>query len=299
MRIDDVLKDPRYGQTPLHHGMPKGHLPVRSYLAVPVISRFGQVLGGLFFVHPEPAVFTAHAERIALGIAALAAIAIDNAQLYEQAKKEIEARVRIETALRESEGRNRAILAQAIFGVAVTDLKGRFVEVNDAYCKITGYTEQELLATDFPAITHPEDQDNNMILIGQMLAGEIPGYTVERYVRKDGGDVWVRNAVSLIRGSEQRPANIVALSYDITDQKQAEDDLRQSHAELRLRAEELPRFNRVAVGRELRIIEIKKEVNELCQRQAEATRYPLEFEQEGKDTESGRDSKTVAEQDSR
>lgn len=105
--------------------------------------------------------------------------------------------------------------------------------------------------------------------------------------------------MSLIRGSEQRPANIVALRYDITDQKQAEDDLRQSHAELRLRAEELPRFNRVAVGRELRIIEIKKEVNELCQRQAEATRYPLEFEQEGKDTESGRDSKTVAEQDSR
>lgn len=220
--------------------------------------------------------------------------------LAAEATAELSERRKVENALRASEGRNRAILAQAIFGVAVTDLKGRFVEVNDAYCKITGYTEQELLAADFPAITHPEDRDNNMILIGQMLAGEIPGFTVEkRYVRKDGGDVWVRNAVSLIRDSEQGPANIVALSYDITDQKQAEDELRRSHAELRLRAEELTRFNRVAVGRELRIIEMKKEVNELCQRQGEATRYPLEFEQEGRDTESGRDSKTAAEQDSR
>jgi GAF domain-containing protein len=63
--------------------MPKGHLPVRSYLAIPVVSRSGKVIGGLFFGHSEPGVFSERAERILLGVAAQAAIAIDNARLYE------------------------------------------------------------------------------------------------------------------------------------------------------------------------------------------------------------------------
>jgi PAS domain S-box-containing protein len=83
VRSDDITRDPRYGQLGPHHGMPKDHLPVRSYLAVPVVSRTGQVLGGLFFGHPEPGIFTERAERLVAGIAAQAAIAIDNARLYE------------------------------------------------------------------------------------------------------------------------------------------------------------------------------------------------------------------------
>ena len=103
VRSDDILKDPRYGKNDTHFGMPKGHLPVRSYLAVPVISRSGEVLGGLFFGHPQSAVFTARDERLALGIAAHAAIAIDNARLYRAAQAEIATRTMTETALRKSE----------------------------------------------------------------------------------------------------------------------------------------------------------------------------------------------------
>ncbi len=66
-----------------HFGMPAGHLPVRSYLAVPVVSRSGEVIGGLFFGHPEVGVFSERAERLVVGVAAQAAIAIDNARLYE------------------------------------------------------------------------------------------------------------------------------------------------------------------------------------------------------------------------
>ena len=82
IRLDDVTADPRYGQWAPHHGKPAGHLPVRSYLAVPVISRSGDVFGGLFFGHPDVGVFTERSERLAEGIAAQAAIAIDNARLY-------------------------------------------------------------------------------------------------------------------------------------------------------------------------------------------------------------------------
>jgi len=81
-RSDDILTDARYGRNAPHYGMPLGHLPVRSYLAAPVVSRSGEVLGGLLFGHPEPCRFTERHERLLSGIAAQAAIAIDNARLF-------------------------------------------------------------------------------------------------------------------------------------------------------------------------------------------------------------------------
>jgi signal transduction histidine kinase/CheY-like chemotaxis protein len=87
VRIDDVKKDPRYGKKSPYYGMPKGHLAVTSYLAVPVISRSGEVLGGLFFGHSRPAAFSERHERIVEGLAGQAAIAIDNARLFDAAQK--------------------------------------------------------------------------------------------------------------------------------------------------------------------------------------------------------------------
>jgi PAS domain S-box-containing protein len=101
VRSDDITKDPRYGKSDTHHGMPKEHLPVVSYLAVPVVSRSGEVIGGLFFGHPEPARFTERHEHILVGGAAQSAISIDNARLFEAAEREIGERRRAEEALRE------------------------------------------------------------------------------------------------------------------------------------------------------------------------------------------------------
>jgi GAF domain-containing protein len=83
VRVADVLADPRYGHNLPYRGMPDGHLPVRSYLAVPVVLSDGEVAGGLFFGNPEPGLFSAQDERMVSGIAAQAAIAIENARLYE------------------------------------------------------------------------------------------------------------------------------------------------------------------------------------------------------------------------
>jgi signal transduction histidine kinase len=94
IRIADVREDERSGQNPPHFGMPLGHLPVVSYLAVPVKARAGEVLGGLFFGHPEPAIFDERAERFAVGLAAQAAVAVENARLYQQAQDELTARGR-------------------------------------------------------------------------------------------------------------------------------------------------------------------------------------------------------------
>ena len=87
IRIDDVHKDPRYGKNSPYYGMPPGHLPVTSYLAVPVILRSGEVLGGLFFGHPQAAIFSERDERIVEGLAAQSAVAMDNARLFETAQR--------------------------------------------------------------------------------------------------------------------------------------------------------------------------------------------------------------------
>ncbi len=99
IRSDDILADPRYGRNAPNQGMPKGHLPVRSYLAVPVISRSGEVLGGLFFGHEETGRFMPEHEQALLGIAGHAATAIDNARLFQKVELELAERRRAEAAL--------------------------------------------------------------------------------------------------------------------------------------------------------------------------------------------------------
>lgn len=100
VRIDNVKDDPRFGNNKPYYGLPKGHLPVVSYLAVSVISRSGEVIGGLFFGHEKEAVFSAKDERIVEGLAAQAAIAMDNARLFETAQRE---KKKAQTAASENE----------------------------------------------------------------------------------------------------------------------------------------------------------------------------------------------------
>jgi signal transduction histidine kinase len=87
VRLDDVTADPRYGHSAPHFGMPPGHLPVRSYLAVPVLSRTGKVYGGLLMGHKDAGVFTERHERLTVGLAAWAALALDNGYLYAEAQR--------------------------------------------------------------------------------------------------------------------------------------------------------------------------------------------------------------------
>ncbi|WP_421577300.1 ATP-binding protein [Shinella sp. M31] len=101
VRSDDITKDPRYGKNAPRQGMPEGHLPVRSYLAVPVISRTGDVIGGLFFGHADVGVFNDASETGLAGLAGEAAVAMDNARLNEAAHRELAERRRAEEALKE------------------------------------------------------------------------------------------------------------------------------------------------------------------------------------------------------
>ena len=100
VRSHDITLDPRYGHNSPYEGTPPGHPPVRSYLAVPVISRSGRILGGILFGHSRPGVFTDEAEQIAAGIASQAATALDNAALFDERRRAQEALLRSNEELR-------------------------------------------------------------------------------------------------------------------------------------------------------------------------------------------------------
>ncbi len=109
IRLDDAHADSRYGKMPPYHGMPKGHPPVASFLAVSVISRSGEVIGGLFFGHSGRGVFTERHARIVEGLAAQTAVAMDNARLYENAQRVIKDREKLLAS--EQEARRQAEIA--------------------------------------------------------------------------------------------------------------------------------------------------------------------------------------------
>jgi PAS domain S-box-containing protein len=138
VRSDDITKDPRYGRNPPYNGKPEGHLPVRSYLAAPVVSRTGEVLGGLFFGHATPGVFTERAERGMEGLAAEAAVAIDNATLTLGTQREVAERRRAEEALREVNANLERLVTERTEQLRVNEEALRQSQKMEAVGQLTG-----------------------------------------------------------------------------------------------------------------------------------------------------------------
>jgi PAS domain S-box-containing protein len=133
---------------------------------------------------------------------------------------------RAEEELRASEERLRNSFAHSATGMLLVDLDGRFVETNRAYSEITGFTQTELESLTFLDITHPADVDRCAQPFRQMLNGEIASYVIEkRYVRKDGGVVWVRISSTLLRDIRNNPSHAVVIVEDITERKRVEEQL--------------------------------------------------------------------------
>ena len=121
----------------------------------------------------------------------------------------------------------RSLFDQAPVGVAVVSLGLRFIRVNDALCRITGYAAEELLMRGFPDITHPDDLAANIGLAEQLIDGELDRYSMDkRYIRKTGETIWARLSVGVFRDDAGRPAWFLPVVEDISEQKLAEADAR-------------------------------------------------------------------------
>jgi PAS domain S-box-containing protein len=147
----------------------------------------------------------------------------DITDAYEQATL----RQQAEEALRESEERFHQAFENAAIGMALVSLDGHWLQINRSLCEMLGYSEQELLATTFQAVTHPDDLEIGLNYFQQMLSGEIRSCQFEkRYLHKLGHTVWAMLSSSMIRDARTQPLYIVTQIEDITARKQALEELR-------------------------------------------------------------------------
>jgi PAS domain S-box-containing protein len=147
----------------------------------------------------------------------------------------------ISNELRSSEEHFRAVFKQAAVGMALVDTDGHWLRVNDKLCTITGYARDELLARTFLDITHPDDLEADLAIRQTLLDGDVSFFTREkRYVRKDGGTVWVNLAVSLVRNAKGEPERLISVVEDISERKRIEAAFHGSEARLRAVLEQIP-----------------------------------------------------------
>lgn len=140
--------------------------------------------------------------------------------IFEEQKKR-------EKVVKESEKFYKSIFELSGVGIAEVSPDGMFLMINKPFCKITGYSEEELKEKSFEDITYPEDMDVDLNYVNDLLAGKINGYNMgKRYIRKDGAVIWVNLTVSLVRDNDKNPKYFVSVINDITDNKKNEIELK-------------------------------------------------------------------------
>lgn len=150
---------------------------------------------------------------------------------------DISERVQAAGCLRASEERFATLFRQATAGLALADPQGRFVMVNDQFCRIVARDRDTLLRLTIQDVTHPDDIPENLARFQDCVTEHRDFIMEKRYRRPDGSVVWVRNHVSPIRGGNGQTQGVLAASFDITAAKSAEESLRASEARLRLATE--------------------------------------------------------------
>lgn len=208
-------------------------------------------------------------------------------KLSDRLRAEIAERERAQEALREKEAWQRLLMEHVKdFAIFSLEKEGCVKDWNAGAEEAFGFTREEIRGQPGAIVFTPEDRAAG-IPEKEMTTAEREEYALDErwHLRKNGERFFVSGTMRPLRDTAGKLLGFVKVARDITDRRQNEEALRQAHTDLQLHAEELTRFNSAAVGRELRMIELKKEINELCLRHGEAARYPLEFEKEGKDND--------------
>ena len=135
---------------------------------------------------------------------------------------DITERRRAEERLRDSEERFRALVSQATAGISETDLEGRLIFVNAAFCEMLGYSEMELLGKTIWELTFTEDLEENKRLFKRMVDQDKPYQFEKRFIRKDGSLLWTSVSVTVIHDSADEPKGGVGVVLNIEKRKQAE-----------------------------------------------------------------------------
>ena len=163
-------------------------------------------------------------------------------QRVRELEKAASERIKSEDALRNTQKLFRALYEQAPVGIAIIDSRtGKFLDINDAYCRIIGYSRSRMLEMDFMKITHPDDLQEDLDNMGRLRAGEISRFQMEkRYFRRGGSVVWVSLTVVPLWRDAAEPMHHIAIVEDITERKRSEEALKASEQKFRNITENMP-----------------------------------------------------------
>lgn len=147
---------------------------------------------------------------------------------------DITERNRTEEALKESEEKFRSAFASSGIGMALVDIKGKFVTVNDKIIDMLGYSEQEILNKKFMEVTHPDDLAESLAISKGLLSGEYETFEIQkRYIHKNGHTIWGTTNLSTIKDKEGKHLYSIAQLQDTTERKRSEESLRESEERYR------------------------------------------------------------------
>ena len=186
----------------------------------------------------------------------------DRAFFWQGIKINVTERKNSESELREAEERFRSAFYNTPVGMAIVNLEGRYLRVNEALCKILGYSEQELLEMTFQELTAPEDYEKSMAYARRMWNGELDTYSLEkRYLHAGGHSVWVSLHVSLVKDMEGRPLYHIVQARDVTQRKQAEAALKENEERFRSLTEAA--FEGIAISDDGTILETNQAFSQI------------------------------------
>lgn len=201
--------------------MPRGHITVQRHISMPILYQ-GEVIGLLQVANKETDYSEADIRRLEI-IAGFVAPEL-NARLQKERYEE-QGQV-AEENIRDREAKFRSIFEQAAIGIARMGIDGRWLEVNQRFSDIVGYTPEELMELTFQDITHPDDLKNDLEHVRRLISGEIDNYTMEkRYIRKDGSEIWINVTGSGVRKPSGEPEYFITTVEDINDKKRAQTEL--------------------------------------------------------------------------
>jgi PAS domain S-box-containing protein len=221
--IEDVETDPDFAPH-RHIAASAGYRAVQS---TPMYVRSGEPLGMISTHFRQPHRSSERELRLT--------------DLFVHLAEETIKRKRAEEALRDSEERFRSYFELGLIGMAITSPTKAIAEVNDELCRILGYERHELLQMTWADMTHPDDLAVDEALFGQIMAGEIEDYSIDkRWIRKDGDIIDSNISVRCVRRADNSVDYFVALLQEITERKRAEAALRKSEARFRAVADLVP-----------------------------------------------------------
>jgi PAS domain S-box-containing protein len=218
VRSANIQKDPRYGHNTPYHGMPAGHLPVVSYLAVPVITRDGNALGGLFFGHGEEGVFSDAEERIAEALAAQAAVAIDNARLYRTLSED-----RSRSAASERRYRALVLTTPTRQAVSSANAEGYREEDSPLWRELTGQSFEEMRGRGWLNAISQSDRERVARAWEEAIASRATFDEQYRLRLADGSYRWFASRAVPVYDAEGNVGEWVSTTTDVHDAKVSDD----------------------------------------------------------------------------